>query len=244
MIENEPACNPMLRVPIKKQPDDTTCGPTCLHTIYEYYEDDISLQSVIDEVQQFKEGGTLGALMAVHALQRGYQAAIYSYNLHIFDPTWKELNCREMAEKLRRQAEFKNDEKLAAATDAHIRFLELGGRLRFEDLRSAIIRRYLKKDQPVIAGLSATCLYQSAREFGPELLYDDIRGEPSGHFVVLHGYDVRSREVYIADPLGKNPVAGGPFYKMKIDRVINAILLGIITYDANLIIITPKQELP
>lgn len=231
----------MLNVPIKIQPDETTCGPTCLHAVYEYFNDRIALESVIEKVTRFEEGGTLGAMLAVHALQKGYKATIYSYNLLVFDPTWKELKRSEIIKKLKEQASFKQDVKLCIATDAYIKFLELGGSLRFEDLRSAIIRRYLKKDRPVIAGLSATYLYQSAREYGPKLDYDDIRGESTGHFVVLHGYDAETREVYIADPLKKNPISDGQFYKMKIDRVISAILLGIVTYDANLIIITPKS---
>ncbi len=232
----------MLSVPIKNQPDETTCGPTCLHAVYEYYNDLINLETVIEQVTALEEGGTLGALLAVHALQRGYQATIYSYNLLLFDPTWKGKTRKDIIRKLNEQAEFKKDKKLSIATEAYIRFLELGGRLRFEDLRSSIIRKYLKKDYPIIAGLSATYLYQSAREYGPKLDYDDIRGESTGHFVVLHGYDTETREVYIADPLRKNPVAEGQFYKMKIDRVINAILLGIVTYDANLIIITSRLQ--
>lgn len=229
----------MLNVPIQNQPDDTTCGPTCLHAVYEYYNHSIDLQDVIDQVQILEDGGTLGALMAVHALKNGFNATIYSYNLHLFDPTWRGAAQGVIIEKLAKRAAFKKNKKLRVATDAYIQFLELGGQLRSEDLRSAIIRRYLKKNQPIIAGLSATWLYQSAREFGLDLEFDDVRGESTGHFVVLHGYDTETREVYIADPLKKNPFANGQFYKMKIDRVINAILLGIVTYDANLIIITP-----
>jgi hypothetical protein len=232
----------MLHVPIKKQPDESTCGPTCLHTLYEYYNDPISLNSVIGEVHQLDEGGTLGALLANHALDRGYKAIIYSYNLQIFDPTWSELKGSEMIEKLKKQMAVKKSNKFRLASQAYIRFLEMGGKIRFEDLRSGIIRRYLKKNQPVIAGLSATWLYRSAREFGPESDYDDIRGEPAGHFVVLHGYDPETREINIADPIAKNPLGNGQYYNLKLDRVINAILLGIVTYDANLIIITPKHS--
>lgn len=232
----------MLTVPIYQQPDETTCGPTCLHSIYQYYEKPYTLSSVINDVDQFEEGGTIGVLLANDALTKGFNATIYSYNLQIFDPTWFGLKRKLIIENLKTQLTYKKSEKLRVASEAYIRFLELGGRLRFEDLRSAIIRRYLKKDQPVIAGLSATYLYKSAREFGADLDYDDIRGVPTGHFVVLHGYDMETREVYIADPIKSNPTGNGTFYKMKIDRVINAILLGIVTYDANLIIITPKNE--
>jgi hypothetical protein len=38
--------------------------------------------------------------------------------------------------------------------------------------------------------LSATYLYQTKREFDNE--YDDIRGNPVGHFVVICGYYARS----------------------------------------------------
>ena len=231
----------MLLLPIYQQPDETSCGPTCLHSIYQYYEKPYSLDSVIEDVEHFEEGGTIGVLLANDALKKGFKATIYSYNLQIFDPTWFSLSRKEMIEKLKAQMAYKHSEKLKIASDAYIRFLELGGILKFEDLRSAIIRKSLKKNQPVIAGLSATYLYKSMREFGADLDYDDLRGEPSGHFVVMHGYDMETREVFIADPIKSNPTGNGTFYKMKIERVINAILLGIVTYDANLIIITPKN---
>lgn len=231
----------MLSVPLNQQPDETTCGPTCLHSIYRFYRKPYTLSTIIEDVEQFEGGGTIGVLLAIDALTKGFNATIYSYNLQIFDPTWFGLNRKEMIEKLKLQLVHKHSEKLIIASKAYIKFLELGGRVKFEDLRSVIIRRYLKKDQPLIAGLSATYLYKSMREFGADLEYDDLRGEPAGHFVVLHGYDTETREVYIADPIMSNPTGSGTFYRMSIDRVINAVLLGIVTYDANLIIIKPKK---
>jgi hypothetical protein len=43
----------------------------------------------------------------------------------------------------------------------------------------------------------------------------------------------------IADPLRPNPVSDSRYYEAPIDRVVGAILLGILTYDANLLIIEP-----
>lgn len=232
----------MIQVPIKPQPDETTCGPTCLHSIYNYYESGVGIESVIRDVLHLEQGGTFGAWLAVDALYRGFDATIYTYNLQVFDPSWFEMQQDEMKQRMKEQIVYKKDEKLRTATKAYYRFLELGGQLRFEDLRSEILRRYLKKDQPIIAGLSATFLYRSMREFGPGQDYDDIRGEPAGHFVVLHGYSPETRLVSVADPLMTNPMSEGHFYEVSIDRVMNAILLGIVTYDANLIIITPKKS--
>lgn len=232
----------LLPLDIASQPDEITCGPTCLQAIYRYYADPISLSRTISEVPMLEGGGTLAVLLANHALQRGYRATIYTYKLQLFDPTWVDLPIAVLAEKLRAQAAFKCDPKLRTATDAYLRFLELGGQLLAKDLTAALIRGFLKQGRPILAGLSATYLYRSAREYGSNCDYDDVRGEPSGHFVVLHGYDREARTVHIADPLKSNPLTGTQNYTASIDRVINAILLGVLTYDANLLIIQPAKE--
>lgn len=63
------------------QPNDTTCGPTCLQAVYRYYGDDVGLGEVIAQVPSLTAGGTLAVMLAGHALRRGYRATIYTYNL-------------------------------------------------------------------------------------------------------------------------------------------------------------------
>ena len=75
-----------LNLTIRPQPNDETCGPTCLHALYRYYGDDLPLSKVIEEVPTLPGGGTLSVLMACHALRRGYRATIYTYELQLFDP--------------------------------------------------------------------------------------------------------------------------------------------------------------
>ncbi|HEY5315433.1 MAG TPA: C39 family peptidase [Pirellulales bacterium] len=229
-----------LTLDILPQPDGFTCGPTCLQAVYRYYGDKASLEQVIAEVPRLEDGGTLDVLLACHALRRGYQAKIFTYNVQMFDPTWfgpAPFNPAPIKAGLRKQMEFKKSPKLAVATEAYLEFLDRGGVLRFDDLTSGLIRKYLNRGIPLLTGLSSTYLYRSAREYGPGQDFDDVRGVPSGHFVVLCGYDATNRQVLVADPLGNNPVSASNPYAVSIDRVIGAILLGIITYDANLLII-------
>ncbi len=231
-----------LPVEILTQPDDYSCGPTCLHALYQYFGDEIALDEVIGEVDMLEDGGgTLDVLLANHALKRGYSAKIFTYNLQLFDPTWFGEVLVDLPERMRLQMECKNDPKLHVATRAYLEFLELGGQIRYEELNAALIRKYLQREIPILTGLSATYLYSAAREFGDDSHDDDVRGKPSGHFVVLCGYDTDSRDVLVADPIRKNPLAGSNKYVISIDRVICAILLGIITYDANLLIIEPRR---
>ena len=233
-----------LKLEIQPQPDATTCGPTCLQAVYRYYGLDLSLDRVIQEAGRLPEGGTLSVLLACHALEHGLRATIYTYNLQIFDPTWFGPDEPDLAERLEAQRAFKSSERLTLTTDAYLNFLERGGSIRFQDLTPALIRRYLKRSTPILTGLSATYLYRSAREWGPDDEYDDVRGEPSGHFVVLCGYHKEQRRVLVADPWFPNPIAEGHYYQVSIDRLIGAILLGILTYDANFLILEPSRRAP
>jgi hypothetical protein len=60
--------------------------------------------------------------------------------------------------------------------------------------------------------------------------------------VVVVGYSPRGRAIEVADPWRQNPITGeDQYYSVDVDRLIAAILLGIVTYDANLLVIQPKR---
>ena len=234
-----------LYIDILPQPDDITCGPTCLHALYHYYDDPVPLNQLISEIPSLEGGGTLAVHLACHALRRGYKATIYTYNLQLFDPTWFVPNGPNISEKLRLQQKYKNDDPLLqVASKAYLDFLEMGGRLRFEVLTPALIRRFLNRSIPLLTGLNATYLYNCSREHGKgnRLFYDDVCGESTGHFVVLAGYDRIQRNVLVFDPFMPNPVSTNQQYHVNIYRLICAIMLGIVTYDDNLLIIEPSRK--
>jgi hypothetical protein len=234
--------NSRRRLRILPQPDDSTCGPTCLHAIYRAYGDSIPLKRVVQEVGSLPTGGTLAVQLASHALRRGYRATLYTYNLHVFDPTWFRGSQASLADRLRAQAEAKPNPKLRLATLSYLEYLKLGGEVLFEELNRRLIRACLQRQELLLTGLSATYLYECARERGEyQLVYDDIRGEPMGHFVVIYDYDRRRRSVRVADPYADNPVFQRHDYTVGIDRLIGAVLLGVLTYDANLLVIHPRS---
>ena len=239
---------------ILPQPTDSTCGPTCLQAVYNYWDDAISLDQTIAEVGHFSKGGTLAVQLACHALQRGYDATIHTFNLQMFDPSWFAAGVNvDLAAKLRRQRDKKlaqanraDDERLRVATESYLRFLALGGQLSMPSLEEELIIESLTREVPMLCGLSATFLYREPRERphspdaeGNSSVVDDTGGDAVGHFVVLHGYDQIRREVSIADPLLPNPLAPTHKYVAPLSRVAAAILLGVVTYDANLLTITP-----
>ncbi|MBL6446973.1 peptidase-C39 like family protein [Fulvivirga sp. 29W222] len=239
----------ILDLNIKAQPDDVTCGPTCLHGVYQYYDDNVSLRQVIDEVKQLASGGTIAVLLGNHALKRGYNATIYTYNLGTFDPSWFKKRV-DLTDKLKEQVKAKpEDEKLQVATAGYLQFLSNGGTIKFEELTPNLIKYFLTKKIPILTGLSSTYLYESPRETGEFIIgtgeyvirYDDVNGAPTGHFVIINGFNQEKRLAFIADPLDPNPISEKQYYKVSFHKLINSIMLGVMTYDANLLIIYPKK---
>lgn len=224
------------------QPDDSTCGPTSLHSVYRYYGDEISLEQVIREVHKFEDGGTLAVWLGAHALSRGYEALLYSCNLQLLDPSWFVTPETDLIQKLEQQQSIKHDEKLVRTSHAFVDFLRKGGTIKLEDVTRDVLRKWLSQGCPILTGLSSTFLYRAAREISPEQLPDDVYGMPTGHFVILCGYDRHSKMVTVADPLTQNPYSQTRKYDIHIDRVICSILLGVLTYDANFLIIKPKNQ--
>src|SRR5829696_4247454 len=119
------------RLPVSTlpQPDETTCGPTCLHSVYRYWGEEEPLAKLIARAHRFEHGGTLAVFLACDALRKGYRATIYTYNITVFDPTWFQ-GAVDIAERLERQRRVKADDDLQHATDGYLEFLGLGGELR------------------------------------------------------------------------------------------------------------------
>lgn len=238
--------NRTARLSISCQPTETSCGPTCLKAIYDYYGHTRELDSIIGEIPNLDRGGTLAVQLGRHALKEGFEACIYTYNLNVFDPSWfwpKQMNSRQIIKKLKNQIESKDKRKLQFACREYIKFLEAGGKIRMKELNNRLLRRYLQAGIPVLTGLSSTYLYRAKREFveAKRQCSDDVKGFPEGHFVIMENYDPDNREVTIVDPYPDNPYSRDLRYQIHLDRLINSILLGVLTYDANIMILTPKS---
>ena len=236
----------MIYIKIHSQPDDETCGATCLQSIYTYYGLNISVDAVVQKVERSLSGGTLAAFLGAHALREGFDSTIYINNLNVFDPSWfthGEISSEKLIAKLDEQILHKPDPDIIQSSKAYQEYVRLGGHVRFRTLSVKLLQGYFEKKIPILTGLSATYLYFSARERYTQdgvSIYDDIRGMPCGHFVVLCGYDEKKKRVVVADPHRENPLSHNHYYTVSSHHLINAILLGVLTYDANLLIIEPK----
>lgn len=233
------------RLAITPQPDDVSCGPACLEAVYRHHGVDVPLAQLLRDVPSLSNGGRLAVQLGIHALDQGFRVRLFSYNLEAFDPTWFERPPDELAERLRAQRRVKSSRRLREATDLYLAFLERGGRIEHELLTESLLGRFLDAGLPLLAGVCATYLYGCPREVGELVLsYDDVRGRPTGHFVVLYGRDRATRTVHVADPAPDNPRFGSHHYAVGVERVTGAMLLGAFTWDANFLVLERPSGSP
>jgi len=230
---------------ITPQPTETTCGAAALQSVYRYWGFKLPIERAMREVEHFPDGGTWAVHLGRDALARGFAARIYTCDLQLFDPSWFWDGAGTLAANLRRQLDAgtrsqHQNEQLRAYLD----FLGRGGEVRMEELGTELVTRFLRDGVPVIAGLSSTWLYRSTRERWEEerSIADDLRGTPTGHFVVVHGVDPRRRTFEIADPFLHRPVPGRHDYSVPIRRFFNALMLGVVTSDAKLLVVRPRTR--
>lgn len=228
------------------QPDDVTCGPTCLRKVYDFYGLDVDIEAVADAIERNEDGGTLAVFLGMAAIRQGLRARIYTYDLQIFDPTWSHLPREELIRKIRARSPYLTDAKRRGAAVAYVRYLEKGGELAFDELTPALLKSIIDCGHPVLAGLSATYLYGFPRERWDEvngrLVDDDVAGDPTGHFIVVSGYDEWGRRLTVLDPSEHVPASPDGRLIVSAERLINSILLGDVTYDAVLLELWPAEE--
>src|SRR5262245_29372733 len=132
----------MLRVPRFAQPDECSCGPTCLLQVYRYYGDLMPFDELCEGITRHADGGTLAVHLASAALHQGYEARITSWNYRLFDPTWARLETGALRAKLRARAAVSRDRKRRGALLAYDDFLCEGGKLELGvDLTPALLMR-------------------------------------------------------------------------------------------------------
>jgi hypothetical protein len=124
----------LLDVPRFEQPDDVTCGPTCLTQVYRYYGYEKALSQVIRETPRNPDGGTLAVYLGISALQNGFRATLYSYDLRVFDPTWQTLKPSALIEKLQKRVRVVESKRLQRTLHAYITYLRMGGQVHFQEL--------------------------------------------------------------------------------------------------------------
>ncbi len=226
----------ILSISIERQPNDVSCGATCLYSIYHYYEDDITLEELLKEVKHVDNGGTLALLLGINALKRGYKALLITYNVDFFDPSWFVSPGVNIVSKLRLQKRWRHELIIQQYTPWYLDYIKDGGSITSEPFTEELVKKCIDHGDPLLIGVNVSYLYGESRIFRDR--YNDIRGMSEGHFVIICGYDTLKGTLLIADPWQTNPFSLKSTYWVKFNHLITSMMLGVLTHDANVLVIS------
>jgi Peptidase_C39 like family len=230
-----------LIVPRLVQPDDVSCGPTCLSSVLRFHgHPEADLHEVIARTPTNPGGGTLAPHLGLAGLRFGMAVRLWPFAVQVFDPTWRDLDANALLARLEARLAGLPEGRLRRVHAAWRDFLAAGGEVRLGEVGRAEMVAALDAGNPLIVGLSVTWLYQEARERPADNQPDDVAGAPVGHFVVVTGYDAGGEDLLVADPWPHPPFGDGGRYRVSERRLMHAILLGDATHDAVVVEVHPR----
>ncbi len=232
-----------LAVPPMVQPDEVSCGPTCLAAVLRFHGlADASPEEVRRVTPRNPDGGALAPFLGLAAMRLGARARCHPFATRVFDPTWRKLSAAECLRRLVQRTEALPEGRLRRVHEAWRTFLEEGGEVALGELRPSELVQALDAGRPLICGLSITWLYQEPRERPEDNTDDDIHGSPVGHFVVVNGYGGSGQSFFVIDPWPEPPFdRSDGVYRVSQRRLTQAILLGDATHDAVILEVFPRE---
>ena len=203
--------------PIKHQyqPTNTSCSPTALSMLLEYYGQSMSPTEVGKSVPQVRdetgeERGTINTQMATWCISRGFDVTLYTFDCQIIDQPWRKLSSRQVTERLKAGLDGLEVPALGALwsnayRQAYIDFIQAGGELIIRPYASRDLLYQLLQNGPILPCLSYSTLHGVARTRNIneiDSVNDDVNGRAVNHSVVIYGVD-ESGNFLIADPWRK-----------------------------------------
>ncbi len=230
------------------QPTNTTCSPTALSMMLDYYNEDISVDEISSKVPQVysEDGepfGTINQQMATWCISLGYDVALYTFDCQVIDQSWAELSKEKLCERLKARKDgwiVPALEKVwtVAYAQAYIDFLKADGELYIQPAVNTKLLYELLAEGPVLPCLCFNTLYGRGRTSNfdeKKSVKDDINGRTWNHSVVIYGYDEKGNFL-VADPIRKPGL-----HVVEPERMIAAISTAQIECDNLLFQIRKKK---
>lgn len=197
------------------QPTNTTCSPTALSMLLDYYGKYFSVDDISRKVPQVKNEkgenfGTINQQMATWCLSLGFDVALYTADIQVIDQSWRDLSKKEVIKRLEARktglkvpslGELWND----AYCQSYIDFLEADGDLSIVPFITSQLLYDLIENGPILPLVCFNTLYGTGRtsNYGEkESTPDDINGKAWNHSIVIYGNDEEGN-FQIADPWKK-----------------------------------------
>lgn len=196
--------------------------------IYSYFGIKVPLEKLLDDLKIDKYTGTFTAQLGLHAKNSGLQTLILCSNPYYVSPAWSKLDNQTIYKKIGGWLAFElqgknkiRKNKFKKGTRFILAYIKNGGKIKIIDLTTRLIDGYLDQGYLMTGAIEESWLWEK-RKIPKTAEFDDIKGIPQGHFVVLYGHDAEN--YFVSDPYPTGLEGKNGLYKVKKDKFLVSCL--------------------
>lgn len=196
-----------------------------LHYAYRHHRVNIDFHDLVNSLEFDGDRECLGATLARHAVSRGHEVWMATWNIDLLAPSLFEED--DLEEALQDELELLVQEQHPGADGVahHLSIVQGGVQLTMPDVTFELLAHLSRRYGVLLASVDADYLALGTQR------------DPGSAWVVIRGCDPLNREVILSD--SADPRLGQPLYRETMTRLLPAITLS---PEANLIALRPWKR--
>lgn len=199
----------------------SSCGPVSLYNIYEHFGIKTSLHQILNDLKIDDKKATYPAQLAVDIKKHGLSTILLTSSPRLVAPNWVNHENKEIIEKLSKWLKKHKNDKWSGNVKHLLTYLKHNGDILITDLTTKLIDEYLDQGYLVMPCLEDSWIW-GQRKIKGKAEFDDIAGEPRGHFVVVYGKE--DNEYLVSDPYPTGLQNREGIYRIDKDKLLVATL--------------------
>lgn len=198
------------------------CGPISVYTIHQFFGTTITTAEILKDLGVSTKTSTFPSQLAQHLRSFPYDVQLLTSCSYLVSPHWIGKSSLFIAEELQQWLVHHKRSPWRKGAQFLRDYLASGGMIKIINLTTHILDEYLEGGYLILACLEESWLWGRRKIVG-KAFFDDVKGSPRGHFVVL--FDGNDHEYAISDPFPTGlPGRSGNYFVSK-DTVMISILL-------------------
>ncbi len=206
----------------KQEIGSKSCGPVCLLNVYRYFGIKTELKDILKELRIDDKTTTYPAQLASHLLSNGLKTVFINTNPFVVSPSWKNIRNKELVQKLTKWLKKNKKGRWEKSAKYLLKYLKKGGEIKICDLSTKMIDEYMAEGYLLICCLEESWIWGERKIKGTNK-FDDIKGEPRGHFIIL--YDKEGEDYLVSDPYPTGLKNRNGLYKLDKNKLLAATLV-------------------
>ncbi len=198
------------------------CGPVSTYNIHKYFGTKITLPEILKDLGVTLKSLTFPSQLANHLRRQSYIVEVLTSCSYVVSPQWMGKPSSSIIDQLTKWCGYNKKSTWLKGATLLLEYMKDGGKVTVLNLTTKVLDDYLDQGYVILACLEESWLW-GKRKIADKNIFDDVKGNPRGHFVVL--YDKNDHDYRVSDPYPTGLPGREGTYTVSKDTVLTSILL-------------------